>query len=78
VFLLSASNDRGKELRGMFLVLDTFIQMHAGDINMLDFEGSNISSIARFFQGFGAKARIYQRVSFQNKTSKFIKKLRSV
>jgi hypothetical protein len=73
-FLMSASSERGKERRAMFLVVDTFIQRHAGKDLKLDFEGSNIASIARFFRGFGAKPQIYQRISFSNTVSK----LRSV
>jgi len=73
VMLLSASNKQGKDLRGMFLVLDTFIKNYAEQDLILDFEGSNISSIARFFRGFGAAPSIYQRISFDNTASKLIK-----
>lgn len=76
IFLLSASSERGKEQRAMFMVIDTFIQLHAQQELKLDFEGSNSASIARFFRGFGAKPEIYQRVSFQSSASKIIKKLR--
>ena len=48
----------------MFRIVDTFIQDHAGSGLILDFEGSNIPSVARFFSGFGAQAEIYQGVSF--------------
>lgn len=72
-FLLSASSERGKERRAMFLVVDRFIRAHAGEALKLDFEGSNISSVARFFRGFGAKPQIYQRVSFKNTVSKLKK-----
>jgi hypothetical protein len=78
IFLLSASSEQGKELRAMFLVVDSYIRMYANKELKLDFEGSNIASIARFFSGFGAKPERYQRVSFQNPASKIIKKLRGV
>ena len=48
----------------MFRILDAFIRDHAASGLALDFEGSNIPSVARFFGGFGAKADIYQGVSF--------------
>lgn len=64
IYLLSASSQTGKEQRGMFRIVDTFIQEFAGTGMILDFEGSNIPTVARFFAGFGAQADIYQGVSF--------------
>ncbi|MDF1574880.1 MAG: hypothetical protein P1P86_06765 [Bacteroidales bacterium] len=64
IYLLSASSQEGKEQRGMFRIVDAFIRDHAGSGLILDFEGSNIPSVARFFAGFGAQAEIYQGVSF--------------
>jgi hypothetical protein len=78
IYLVSASSEIGKEQRAMFLVLDEFIKMHAGQDIKLDFEGSNIASIARFFRGFGAKPELYQRVSFENPASKIMKLIKSV
>ncbi|MEX0985858.1 MAG: GNAT family N-acetyltransferase [Bacteroidales bacterium] len=71
-YLLSFSSETGKKRRAMFMVIDSVITMYANENLTLDFEGSNIPSIARFFRGFGAKPQIYQRVSFQNTTSKLI------
>ena len=64
IYLLSASSPKGKEQKSMFRVLDAFIRDHAASGLTLDFEGSNIPSVARFFGGFGAKADIYQGISF--------------
>lgn len=64
IYLLSASGPDGKEQRGMFRIVDTFIRDHADSGLILDFEGSNIPSVARFFSGFGAQPEIYQSVSF--------------
>jgi hypothetical protein len=64
IYLLSVSSPKGKEYRGMFRIVDAFIREHAGSGRILDFEGSNIPSVARFFGGFGAKPEIYQGVSF--------------
>ena len=76
IFLLSASSERGKERRAMFLVVDRFIEMHAEKIGKLDFEGSNIVSIARFFRGFGAKPEIYQRLRFQGPANMIMKQMK--
>ena len=75
IYLLSASSQEGKERRGMFRIIDAFISDHAGSGVILDFEGSNIPSVARFFGGFGAHPEIYQGVSF-NRLPATLKKLR--
>ncbi|MCF8224839.1 MAG: GNAT family N-acetyltransferase [Bacteroidales bacterium] len=77
-FLLSASSELGKEKRAMFLIVDQFIRDHAGERISLDFEGSNIVSIARFFRGFGAKPEIYQRISIHSTAGNIIKKIKRV
>ena len=64
IYLVSASGKEGKEHRDMFKIVDAFIREHARSGIILDFEGSNIPSVARFFAGFGAQAEIYQGVSF--------------
>lgn len=75
IYLLSVSSPKGKERRGMFRIIDAFIREHAGSGLVLDFEGSNIPSVARFFGGFGAQPEIYQGVSF-NRLSGALNKLR--
>jgi hypothetical protein len=64
VYLLSASNEKGIENRSMFKLVDAFIRDHAGSALVLDFEGSNLPGVARFFSGFGAVPETYQRVQF--------------
>ena len=75
IYLVSASNEEGKEQRSMFKIVDTFIREHAGTELKLDFEGSNIPSVARFFAGFGARPEIYQGVNF-DRLPVFLNKLR--
>ncbi len=75
IYLVSASNDEGKEQRGMFKIVDAFIREYAGKALKLDFEGSNIPSVARFFAGFGARPEIYQGVNF-DRLPVFLNKLR--
>ena len=62
-YLLSVSSQAGRENKGMFLVIDQIIRMHAGNPVCMDFEGSNIPTIARFFRGFGAQPRKYHRIT---------------
>jgi len=63
IYLLSVSDKAGKEKRTMFLLVDKMIREQANTKRILDFEGSNIISIARFFEGFGAARKEYFRVS---------------
>jgi hypothetical protein len=62
-YLLSVSSRAGREAKAMFLVIDQVIRNHAGNPVCLDFEGSDIAGIARFFRGFGARPGTYQRIS---------------
>ncbi len=78
IYLLSCSNSKGKEHRAMFHLVDTIIRMYAGENLLLDFEGSSISSIARFFAGFGAKPDIYQRIAFNRLPFKDLRKKKNV
>ncbi|MFA9390760.1 MAG: hypothetical protein ACERKD_13185 [Prolixibacteraceae bacterium] len=63
-YLNSVSTTEGKSSRAMYAIVDRFIQDHAGSIYLLDFEGSNIDGIARFFMGFGAQPEIYQHIRY--------------
>ncbi|MCK4749392.1 MAG: hypothetical protein KAT15_20200, partial [Bacteroidales bacterium] len=72
IYLLSVSSGPGKEYRAMFRIVDEVIRSFANSDLALDFEGSNIPSIARFFGGFGAKPEIYQSVSFSRLPVPFI------
>jgi hypothetical protein len=74
IYLVSASSETGKEQRSMFRIVDTFIREHAGSGLILDFEGSTIPSVARFFSGFGASPEVYQSVGFSRFPFNLLKK----
>jgi len=61
-FILSLSNLEGKEQGAMFLLVDEFIKDFSNRNLILDFEGSNIDSIARFYKGFGANPFNYSSI----------------
>lgn len=61
-YLIPASNDLGKKRRAMFAIVDHCIQTYSEKDFILDFEGSNISGIARFFNGFGARTLTYPSI----------------
>lgn len=62
IYLLSASSGKGRELRAMFFLLDRILQEFSGSALMLDFEGSEIPGLARFYGGFGAVRQTYHRL----------------
>jgi len=53
-FLVSSSNEEGKEKSSMFLLIDWILQNYAGNKEIFDFEGGSINNLARFFSGFGS------------------------
>jgi len=59
IYLAASSNAEGKEKNAMFLLVDRLIQKNTGSNLILDFEGSNIPGIARFYAGFGATPQTY-------------------
>lgn len=64
IYLNASSDERGKELRAMHYLIDQFIQMNAGKNVKLDFEGSIIPGVARFYEGFGAIPETYFQLKF--------------
>lgn len=61
-YLSPSSSEEGKESRAMFLLVDRLVESMAGTKKILDFEGSNIESIAQFFKGFGATCSPYIQI----------------
>ncbi|MFN8255349.1 MAG: hypothetical protein U0W24_06645 [Bacteroidales bacterium] len=61
-FILSVASTTGIKNRAMFLLIDDFIKDHSNENLILDFEGSNIEGIARFYGGFGANPFNYQTI----------------
>ena len=75
VYLMAISTPKGQELKANFLIVDSFIQDNENTNLILDFEGSNIEGIARFYAGFGARESNYQaikKITFKNLINKII------
>ncbi len=62
IYHLAASTDEGKESRAMFSIIDSYIYDNAEKNLTLDFEGSMIEGIARFYKGFGAQPVKYLNI----------------
>jgi hypothetical protein len=64
VYLNAVSSIKGKETRAMFHLINHFIESNANKNLILDFEGSMLPGVARFFEGFGATAETYYQLKF--------------
>ncbi|SHF38805.1 hypothetical protein SAMN05444274_10528 [Mariniphaga anaerophila] len=64
IYMNAISSDEGKEMRAMFLLVDRFLKSCSGKNLTLDFEGSMLPGVARFFEGFGATPETYYRMNF--------------
>ncbi len=62
IYLNGCNSDAGKETRAMFVLMDNLISQSRGTERVFDFEGSNISGVARFYEGFGGKRTVYPRI----------------
>lgn len=59
IYLCPISNEYGKQCSAMFLIINRIIVDYQDTDTTLDFEGSRIEGIARFYRGFGAKLEPY-------------------
>lgn len=57
--LMAVSPNNGRREHGMPRLLDAVIRRHAGSRRALDFEGSNLPGVQRFFRRFGAVEQNY-------------------
>jgi len=58
-YLLVGNHPNGRTLGASHLLIDAFIKDHAGTPLVLDFEGSDIRSLAFFYSSFGATVERY-------------------
>ena len=61
-FLFSATSEEGKKKGATFLLMDHFISQHGNSGYVLDFEGSDIPGLIRFYEGFGGQRTTYLKV----------------
>ncbi|MBN2682934.1 MAG: hypothetical protein JXR58_10535 [Bacteroidales bacterium] len=72
VFLFSATGIEAKKNGAMHFLIDNYIRNNSKEDIILDFEGSNQESLARFYAGFGANCTEYYKLS-KNKLPGFLK-----
>ncbi len=65
-YLDGISSLQGREQSAMFAIFNNMIESYSGKPAIFDFEGSNISNIARFYKGFGATSTKYYTLIINN------------
>lgn len=58
-YILVGNHPNGRTSGASHLMVDHFIREHAGENLVLDFEGSNVNSVAFFYKSFGAHLEKY-------------------
>lgn len=58
-YILVGNHTSGRDSGSSHALIDAFIKDNAGKKNCLDFEGSDIASLASFYKGFGAQNEPY-------------------
>ena len=58
-YLNAYSTNKGRENRAMYAIVKEIIKEYSNAKVILDFEGSMIEGVARFYRGFGAEAEHY-------------------
>lgn len=66
VYLNAVSSPEGKESRAMYAIVDHVIRQFSGTDKILDFDGSSIPGVARFYEGFGATKEIFKHMEMNN------------
>lgn len=64
-YILVGNHPNGKTLGASHYLIDRFIEAHAGEELVLDFEGSDIDSLAFFYSSFGGVKEVYPALQFQ-------------
>lgn len=64
--LFPTSSKKGNELNAMPFLMDTVINIGAGNRKYLDFEGSMLEGVAQFYRSFGAELHHYFRIKRNN------------
>jgi hypothetical protein len=58
-YLLAGSTQKGRQLGAAHFLIDQFIARYSSTASFIDFEGSDMPSLAFFYGGFGAKEIAY-------------------
>ncbi len=76
-FLKSGVTEEGKAHGAMHFLFDYFIKVNSEKNYLLDFGGSSVESVARFYKNFGAKDCVYLQLK-KNNLPKFVRWVKSL
>lgn len=62
-YLLGAPTDKGKKLGATYFLINHLVELYAGSNLLLDFEGSDISSVASFYRQFSPDEKKYPLIT---------------
>jgi hypothetical protein len=62
IYLSASSSEEGKNLGAMYFLVNQVIKEQAREPFIIDFEGSMIPGVARFYAGFGAFSETYFQI----------------
>ncbi len=62
-YLLGAPTDKGKKIGATYFLINHLVELYAGSNLLLDFEGSDISSVASFYRQFSPDEKKYQLIT---------------
>ena len=65
-YILAGNHPDGKTLGTSHYLVDRFIADHAGTPLVLDFEGSDVQSLAFFYESFGSELEVYPAIRINN------------
>ena len=65
-YVSGAPTEKGKTYKSMHVLIDRIIHQFAGSSYSLDFEGSDIASVAAFYEKFGPEKRSYLSLFFND------------
>ena len=75
-YILVGNHPNGKTIGASHALIDAFIKDNAGKNMLLDFEGSDIPSLAHFYSSFGAVNEIYAGIKL-NRLPFYLKWIKS-
>jgi hypothetical protein len=65
-YILVGNDPSGRATGASHALIDFFIRDHSGQEMILDFEGSDIAGLAKFYAGFGATHLVYPALRINN------------
>ncbi|NCT74032.1 MAG: hypothetical protein GXC78_05855 [Chitinophagaceae bacterium] len=75
-YILPGNSPDSRHTGASHMLIDQFIRQYAMQLRILDFEGSDIATVARFYRGFGAQQENYPALQL-NRLPWFIRWLKN-